>query len=379
MTKIVELSAVRQERAAASDRAELTRRFPGLNFIDKNGKLYVYHRATKTAIKAPIGSPEFQAAYDAAEGKTRERPKPGTLAECFAAFRETRRFKGLAARTRREYEDAMRWAQRAAEVIQITNFTPRDVIAMLDRCAEVKWFKFANDLYCVLKLALDEAVIDQVIAVNPARVKGVSKISRPKHLPTANRVWFPDERKAVLDEATGAIEVVVGVAMFTGMRHGDVLDLTEADYDGVCVRFAQNKTAQPMKIPVHPRLKAILDPLVAARRKARAAGLDIDPRLVLGVNGQPYTETGFHTMWQRFIRRLKQEGKVGQGVTLHGLRHSAGTYLAEAGMSQETIKALLGHKSFRASHIYTAQAKQDRLIATAVENLYPEDRERDGN
>lgn len=397
MSKIIDLTAARRDRAVAAlspawqaalapgvDRARLTTLYPGLNAIEKNGKIYAYHRKSKTALKTrPIGSPEFQIEYDAAEGKPRaaERPRPGTLAECFAAFRATKRFKALALRTRKEYEAAMRWAKPAAERIQIVSFTPRDVIAMLERCAEVKWFKFANDLYAVLKLALDEAVIDQVISVNPARVKGVSKIARPKDLPVANRIWLPEERRTVLDarralgDPEDAILILVGVCMYTGMRHGDALCLAETDYDGASLRFIQNKTATAMRIPVHPVLKAILDPLIAARRERRENGVAVESLwLVTGVRGQPYSATGFHTMWQRFVRKLKAADKVGPHLTLHGLRHSAGTYLAEVGVSQEVIKALLGHKSFRASHIYTAQANQDRLIAQAVERLYPEDR-----
>jgi integrase len=385
MTNIIDLTAVRQDRAEATDfvlgldRAGLRLRYPGLNPIEKGGKLYLYHRATKIAIKArPIGSPEFDAEYKAAEDKGRRanKPKPGTLALCFDTFHEAARFKRLAPRTKAEYEAAMAYAREAAEHIDVVKFTPRDVIAMIERCAEKKWRKFANDLYCVVKLALDEAILDDVIKKNPARVKGVSRIPRPRNLPVANRVWFPDERKVVLDEAKPfeALKLVASIVMYTGMRHGDALKLSELDYDGVCIRFAQNKTEKPMRIPVHPALKAILDPVMATRREARAAGRPIPLRLVVGVGGQPYTETGFHTMWQRFIRRLKAESKVAPHITLHGLRHSAAVCLAEAGASQEMIRALLGHKSFRASHIYTAQAKEDGLIAEGVDRLYPEDR-----
>ena len=63
------------------------------------------------------------------------------------------------------------------------------------------------------------------------------------------------------------------------------------------------------------------------------------------------------TSWQRVIAF----GPTKKGLTLHGLRHTLGTMLREAGIDAETRKLIVGH------------ADTNRLSNTAVKPGLPDD------
>jgi integrase len=42
---------------------------------------------------------------------------------------------------------------------------------------------------------------------------------------------------------------------------------------------------------------------------------------------------------------LKRAGKIGSGLTFHGLRHTVGTLLIEAGYDIDTVRRWLGQKT----------------------------------
>ncbi|HJY88056.1 MAG TPA: site-specific integrase [Candidatus Acidoferrales bacterium] len=53
----------------------------------------------------------------------------------------------------------------------------------------------------------------------------------------------------------------------------------------------------------------------------------------------------------------------------HGLRHTAGAALAEAGCSEKEIMAVLGHKTLSMVQKYTAGARRKRLATSAIAKL----------
>jgi hypothetical protein len=67
----------------------------------------------------------------------------------------------------------------------------------------------------------------------------------------------------------------------------------------------------------------------------------------------------------KFLGRLEEQGKVGPGLTIHGLRHTSGTLMHELGFDKDTIADMLGQEDpawpsgTRAMLIWT-KAKADR-------------------
>ena len=152
------------------------------------------------------------------------------------------------------------------------------------------------------------------------------------------------------------MRVAVALAAYAGLREGNVIRFPKSGYNGKAIEAKQEKTDDPIWVPAHRDLRAILDVW--------------DPKdsllIVVGEKGRPYkTESGFRSMFFGLIRRLKKEGKVAHGLTFHGLRHTVGKKLAEAGCTKEQIKAVLGHKSDAAANIYIEEASR-KMMATAA-------------
>ena len=183
-------------------------------------------------------------------------------------------------------------------------------------------------------------------------VKGVKRVRRARDLPTANRPWTQDERKAVLAEAPVQVRLPVALAMFTGLRKGDVLKLTKSAIRNGRIWRRTSKTGQEVSVPIHPDLARLLS-------EAPAHGA---VTIAVTTNGTPWTASGFNSTFIKAIRKLEQMGRVQPGLTFHGLRHTCGTVLIEAGLDIDSVRRWLGQKTLAMAIHYTETADtSDRM------------------
>ncbi|HXU21544.1 MAG TPA: tyrosine-type recombinase/integrase [Verrucomicrobiae bacterium] len=91
--------------------------------------------------------------------------------------------------------------------------------------------------------------------------------------------------------------------------------------------------------------------------------------LVSTANGRPYKIQGFQSMFFRLIRSLVARQLVQPGLSFHGLRHTVGTKLAEAGCDARTIAAMLGHSTTHMAEHYSRNADRKELVREAVQRL----------
>jgi integrase len=69
------------------------------------------------------------------------------------------------------------------------------------------------------------------------------------------------------------------------------------------------------------------------------------------------------------IRRLEEQGQVGSGLTVHGLRHFAATRLREAGFDKQTIADFLGQESPGMAGHYSRDADLKGKMRKVVEHI----------
>ncbi|WP_338834081.1 tyrosine-type recombinase/integrase [Bradyrhizobium septentrionale] len=170
-----------------------------------------------------------------------------------------------------------------------------------------------------------------------------------------------DERRTVLAEIPDQLKLPVALAMFTGLRKGDVLSLTKgAIRDGKIWRRT-NKTGQELSLPIHPDLAELL---------ARYSQHDAIT-VAATTNGTPWTESGFNSSFIKALAKLKQEGKIGDGLTFHGLRHTVGKLLVEAGYDIDTVRRWLGQRTFAMAAYYTETADTSQRMREVVAKLDP--------
>jgi integrase len=141
------------------------------------------------------------------------------------------------------------------------------------------------------------------------------------------------------------------LGLYTGQRLGDVVKMSRKAYDGTAIEVRQSKTDELLWIPAHKRLRAYLD------------GLPKTTMLfVTKADGTGWTESGLS---HAFKKATKAAGL--SGVVFHGLRHTAGKKLAEAGCTNKEIQAVLGHRNSQMADHYSRAAEQKILAKRAIE------------
>jgi integrase len=95
------------------------------------------------------------------------------------------------------------------------------------------------------------------MAQNP--VQGVKRVRRQRSQPKANRPWTRGECRAALDNLPVQLILPIALAMFTGLRQGDILTLRKNAVREGHIWRVTDKTGQEVSLPVHPRLAASSD------------------------------------------------------------------------------------------------------------------------
>jgi integrase len=162
----------------------------------------------------------------------------------------------------------------------------------------------------------------------------------------------------VLGAATSGLKIAIALGMFAGMRIGDAVRVTWSIYDGAHLEWRQGKTGDTVWLPAHRELRALLD---AASRTATT--------IVTGAAGRPLMDSGLAKGFRTLILRLEREGRIGDGLTFHGLRHTAGKTLADLGADPRVIQALLGQRSLSMAIHYSQEADRRRAAAAAIRFL----------
>jgi integrase len=82
--------------------------------------------------------------------------------------------------------------------------------------------------------------------------------------------------------------------------------------------------------------------------------------------GQPWTEDGFRASMWTLRKQLKAAGKIGDSLTVHGLRHICGTLMKELGFDLDTIADMLGHVGAGMAAFYARDAELEKKLAGVV-------------
>jgi integrase len=332
----------------------------GVKLYRSRGKLYAYHRKTGQRVRAPFDTAAFLAEIERLNASAPLESRAGTLGALIAAYRRSPEFLELAPRTRADYQKVFNYL-RPLDGDPLVTITSAYVIDIRDAAFAKHKRRFANYVLSVLRLLLKWGSVRDLVETNQAAV--VPKIRRPRGMAPANRPWTDAEYLTVIGAATGGIKIAIALGRFTGIPEGDMIRLPRSAYDGQWITWRRGKTGNPVDLPAHPELKAILDD----RRSAPVEAMTI----VATAKGKPYTESGFRTMFFGLIKSLREAGLVGPGLSFQGLRTTAATALAEAGCSTQTIMAVTGHTTEAMVSHYTRQANRKEQAAVAVTQLRP--------
>lgn len=324
------------------------------------GKVYFYDRGTGEPITSDWGTADFLTELEAIRsgGKEAPPPKDGTFGALVYAYKVSPEFEKLSDRSKKDYNRVLDYLMKLRGV-PISAFTPAYILAIRDKAYQKHKFRFANYTLAVLSRMFNWGTPREFCSSNPTQ--SIEKIKRPKDLPVANRAWTDHEKDVVLAAADNPLATAIALGRYTGMREGDVVALPLNAVCGDYLIWRQAKTGEEIEIRIHRDLKQYIE---EAQSRPKRKGTT----LVIGVRGRPYTVDGFRARFFKLIKELEKDGKVGKGLTFHGLRHSVGTELAEKGGSDSVIQNALGQQTPTMAQRYrrSANKKQSREAAITL-------------
>ncbi len=213
--------------------------------------------------------------------------------------------------------------------------------------------------YRLLRAVLNVAVADEVLAVNPCRVKaaGIAKAARPSRALTVQEV------DALAKAVPARYSILVLVLAYGGLRFGEATALRRCDVlaDGLVVRVKRSVRRVGPRWVIGPpktsagRREVDLPPSVAkALREHLERFTPADEEaLVFGTrDGNFLAPTNFHATFGRAVTACGLPP-----VRVHELRHTGATLAAQAGATTAEPMARHGHASAAASQRYQHAAR----------------------
>lgn len=277
---------------------------------------------------------------------------PGSLDAMLEAWRRSPEWADLAASTQTNYgiylRDLYRLGRSPAAAVR-----RKDVIGLRNAIAATRGRGAATGFVRAVSAAYAWGMDNDHVESNPAhRIKPLKR----GVLPT----WTEEVLAHALATLPEAYRRAVLLAVHTLQRRGDLLALPWAAYDGRTLRLTQQKTGEPVIIPVHRELKPQLD-----RWHAEWIAADRPRTTILAApSGRPWTAPHF----TRELGKLVKEMGLGR-FTPHGLRKLGAVRLAEAGCTAHQIAALGGWRSLSMVQHYTKAAAQEEMATAAIIRL----------
>ena len=161
-------------------------------------------------------------------------------------------------------------------------------------------------------------------------------------------------------------QAIVGVQVSTGLRISETFGLRLQDFssDHGTLTVTQSKSGKPRAVPVGESLARLLADWLRVRPQAS----ETDFLFVTEYGGQLHRDSWGH-QFQRYLTFARGQGHALPRITLHSLRHLAGTAMAEHDLYHASL--MLGHSSIQitADNYLHARAESIRATHTAADPL----------
>lgn len=194
-----------------------------------------------------------------------------------------------------------------------------------------------NRYLALLKRMFNVAIEEELITKNP--VKPVKFKSEQNTV--VERILTDEEEQRLLEECLDRLRPVVVIALYTGMRQGELMNLKWRNVDLLAetVTVENTKGGKVRVIPLNGIVKAELMGLLERRNG----------------DDKVFPFTSIRTAWENARRRAGLDD-----LRFHDLRHTFATRLVQSGANIVEIQKLLGHSTLLVTQRYT-HACEDRL------------------
>jgi integrase len=327
-------------------------------FIGRHGEIRRYFRRHGKRVPLPglPGSEEFMEAYKAAmqhQPVAANRTKPGSVDAAIVGYYTSLEFRALAPGTQGARRAILERFRESNGQKSIATLPPKWIAMTLSKmkpAAARNWLKALRGLtqFCV---AQEFIVTDPTLGVQLPPLKS-----------DGHHTW--SEAEIARYEATHPIgtkaRLGMALTLYSGQRVSDVVRMGPQHVSNGTIAVRQQKTKTPLRIPIHPRLQAVLDATPSKHLT-----------FLITKNDEPYQPSGF----SRQFREWCNEAGLPLACVPHGLRKAARRRLAEAGCSASQIAAISGHKSLKEVERYVREADQEHMAKSALARVLRTERE----
>lgn len=280
-------------------------------------------------------------------------PAKDLLDGLLTAYLESPDFAGLAVRTKSDQQKHLsvvrgRWAALPLEALKAEGMRK----AILDwRDTYGKTPKTADAYMGALGRVLSWAKKRGDIQVNP--IENAPRIYKSNR---ADKIWVKRDLIKLLKGQSPEFRRAILLAIFTGLRLGDLVELTWAEVGEDAMTVATNKSGETTiaVIPITAKAKAILKQI---GRKDLGCVLTHS-------RGEPWTEWGLQTAMQR----AKVKAKI-KGLTFHDLRGTAATHFIRGGLPPADVAGVMGWETERVQTIARRYVTSEAVAAGMLERL----------
>jgi len=188
------------------------------------------------------------------------------------------------------------------------------------------------------------------------------------HIPThfSTRAERPvltvDEVKELYDNVENKIELaILSLAYGCGLRRTELVNLQTSDISltkGYLV-VRKGKNGKRREVPLSDKVASDLTKYLTYERTRRLNPRNSTKAMLISTKGTPLTGGTINELFKDLVKRCSSTIQ-NKAPTLHTLRHSIATHLAEQGAGVEFIQSFLGHIIMDTSQLYIIRRKRTK-------------------
>jgi integrase len=330
---------------------------PYTSFVSKklaSGRMKDYWRFRRDGINTTLPGQPGEAKFYKRYGELMEQAESeqarvaeaatarGTFQWLTESYLDSAEFTHLAAKTQSDYRATI--DQHLLPALGPERFdciTKRSVKAVRDAVAKTHSARTAHKIKQMTSRLYSWADEESLLPdgfINPAMsIRKIKSKTKPIE------VWSREEITLFLAKGAAIMRTPVMLALYTGQRREDLVQMEWTDVQGDMIRVRQNKTGEPLTIPMHSDLKQHL----------KAIRTKFNGPILRSEDGTPMNANQLSSAMYRAVTKLDEMPQR----SLHGLRYAAAAALEEAGCSVVQISSIIGHRTYQMAIKYARQRR----------------------
>jgi len=307
-----------------------------------------YWRYRRGDIDCPLpgkpGDPLFHAKYaelQSAEDRRAIKPEKDhrTIDWLIDQYLASEEFKALAGPTQTDYERTLERIRAGLGPDRYDEITRADVKELRDTFAkQPRTAHKIKQMVSALYGWADQEELLEKDGFNPA-----GNLKRLKWKTQPIMIWSDEEIDLFLARCDPFMKTVVMLALYTGQRREDLVQMDWRAVQGGFIRVRQNKTGEPLEINIHPKLKEHLGGIRT----------DFGGKIIRTANGKPMNAGMLSSALNRAVAAVPNMPHR----SIHGLRYAAAGRLEAAGCTVVEITSIIGHRTYQMALKYMRQRK----------------------